>query len=357
MRKVLLAAILASSASVCPASDFNAADNNETPVIKSLAVDASYVWAATDRGLLRFDKATGESTYFSDDRFENLSVVGVSGEGEVAVGAAKNRGVAYFSGSDFQWLPTEEGLSINDPASIVFADGLWVGCQLGVMRHDGDAWKHYFIPEVLVSGNFIYESLVSDEASGRIWYGAKGTMTSCNFGYITEEAGMVAMEGVSSVNDMSLASDGVLYIATDKGMYRCENDVVRPFANPFDGQVVKCRFVDSAGNRLWFGDEQTIVERDGDTFASYRYEIAPGFYDIILASASDGESLWLAFSRSGLVKFSGGVFDPVSSSVDGVVSESGNEGDGPAYDLGGNLLENPAKGQIYIKGGKARINR
>jgi len=82
--------------------------------------------------------------------------------------------------------------------------------------------------------------------------------------------------GSYAINDVTVGSDGAIYVATDNGIYIWENDQITSHMSTFEGfgssHGITTVFSD-AGNRLWFSTQDDVGYYTGDTSTEPRIAI------------------------------------------------------------------------------------
>ena len=351
LKKLLLTAAVAVAGYAGAKADFE-----DWMVFNQLAVSEDFVWGATNQGLYRYDKKTGESQVFSNEKMKGLLSVTVMPDGQVAVGAIDDGGIATFNGTDFDVLKFAAADRPQRVSSIVCHDGIWATCPYTVVHHTGTG-SESFLSEMASStiSSYRMTSLIYDEKRWTMWYGASG-FGLYTFGQFSPTGGFTQIEA-PQVNGLYLGPDGNVYIASSSGMY-CYSGGEKAERMNFAEDIVSanCYSVSGSGDMLCFNSYRNLVVGTiGGEFKSYSNS-AVASDDFITSVKADGRYIWVAYYKGGLYLFDNGEFKIANSGVEGVEAED-VEADDAMYDLQGRRLGAPAKGTIYIQGGKKRVMR
>lgn len=331
---------------------------DEGLTIFDIAVSEQYVWAGTSQGLLRYDKTTDEAKMFSDAKIKKVSAVGLLPEGEVAVGDSGVGGVAVFDGKSFRYVELGDGIDkVQTVGALSYDSGLWIGCATRVLHQSDDGWKEYEELGTMVAAYFVYQAFAYDDETATMWYGASGTVDGFSFGSISAQEGMRVYSEVPAVNDLYRASNGMIYIATDKGMWYYVDGKTTFLEHPISMIPEKCTSVSGSGEMLCFSAGNVLVKTaDGLRYLSYKNPAVQSG-DYITDIEADGDVIWVAYKKSGLFRFRNDEFESLNSSVEIVEAGIDEEDSEKIYDLRGFRLAEPVKGEIYIQSGKKRIRR
>lgn len=326
--------------------------------IFDIAVSERYVWSGTSQGLLRYDKTTDEVKMFSDAKIKKVSAVGLLPEGEVAVGDSGVGGVAVFDGKSFRYVEPGDGIGkVQTVGALSYDSGLWIGCATRVLHQSDDGWKEYVELGTMVAAYFVYQAFAYDDETATMWYGASGTVDGFSFGSISAQEGMKVYSEVPAVNDLYRAPSGMIYIATDKGMWYYADGKTAFLEHPISAMPEKCTSVSGSGEMLCFSAGNVLVKAD-DGLRYFSYEnpaVQSG--DYITDIEVDGDVIWVGYRKSGLFRFKNDEFESMNSSVEIVESGIDEEDSEKIYDLRGFRLTEPVKGEVYIQSGKKRIRR
>lgn len=312
------------------------------------------VWVATNAGLMRFDKQSGESKTFSTDKYNYLTAVALSPDGLVTVGGHGTQGVATFDGSEFSALKFDAHAPQNI-AALVFADGLWVGATQMALHQNESGWKTYEGPNPVAS-HYDFHTLAYSEKESRMWVGVQSNTADNKFGYIDAAGLTFIQECTDNVNGLYVQDDGTVILATEKGMRKYADGKFSVLEHPISSIPADCKTVTGEGDVIWFAAGNTLVKGEGTTFKKYVCKKEDGTTDTITSIALDGETVWVTLYNGGLMKLVDGEFANPSAGVEESMAET-ETSKNDIYDLNGMRIEKPAKGQIYIQGGKKHIGK
>lgn len=321
------------------------ADDAGQVMFRNAAIDPDYVWMATADGLVRHDKKSGEEQTFSSDRYKNLTAVAVSSDGTVYVGGAAGAGTAVFDGSSFAPLA---GADMQNVSRLICADRIWAGASQCLYAYDGSSWETYESAYPMAS-YYQFDALAFDGASGTLWFGVDTNVAGGKLGYVSQEGKLsYVADFTENVYDMCFTGEGTLLMATESGMFRCDNGVVSFLEHPISALPRKCTAVAAADNKVWFAGGNTLVSGTGNAYRSFRCDTGHES-DYITTILPDGDTVWVTLAYGGLYRFDGETFE--HAGVGAVVRDS-EAGDGRTYDLNGIEIREPRKGAVYIRNGK-----
>lgn len=351
MKKIITATVLL-AAIATSASNASAADEIRH---YQAAADNAAVWMATNQGLVRYDKSSGETKTFSTDKFTNITSVAISPEGTVTVGAYGTAGIASFDGAEFSAIKCGDFAPQNIDA-LAFADGLWAGATQMVLHQTADGWKRFEGPSP-VSSNFDFHTLAWSQKESKMWFGVQSSTKDNKFGFI-DDNGMTIVPATFDVNDLYVQNDGTVVLATEKGMTTYADGKFAILEHPISSIPANCNVVTGRDGELWFAAGNKLVKGipSESKFIAYTYKSQDGSQDTITDVVLDGDNVWVLLSHDGLKKLVDGSFVAPTLGVEEALAEPETDSN-DMYDLQGRRIREAAKGQIYIQGGKKLVGR
>lgn len=348
MEKVL--AILLSSVAV-----ISATASDMMTYLKGIT-DENYVWITTSNGLVRYDKFSGGTKTFTPPTFTNLTALTFSGTGEIVVGGGKREEeVAMFDGVVFSPIQSSSVSFPQNISSLTFHNGLWVGGSGNLIHQTATGWKKYDMPNSFLA-EYRFGSLTWSEKCQRMWFGAIGSSSKDNLGYVDATGIYFVREANADINGIIELDDGSLILATEYGLQKYADGKIEYIGTPFSIDYPGITAITQNEDGIWFGMRNKVFRYNGTEFKDYkwdnRYE-----EDCITDMFTDKDNvIWIVFYYEGLVKFDNGEFTPVTSGISSPVSDSElNAGD--IYDLRGLKLKDAPKNQIIIRNGKKYLER
>lgn len=149
--------------------NFNLGQGLTSNLVVDLEIMGDYVFAATDQGISRIDRLTGDVKKVKDFRLVNLPVHRMSAMGDT-LWAATFRGIFRYIGSTDQWEFVPSGAAIQDidiTAVDAFQDEVWFASSSGIMRLNllEDRWESF--PQVGLEIQGPYEDIKADDVA--VW--------------------------------------------------------------------------------------------------------------------------------------------------------------------------------------------
>ncbi len=331
---------------------------------RDLAVENRAVWIASIDGLVKFNRLTGSFEKFESETFNNLSAVAVSPDGNISVAGAKNEGVAIFDGESFKPITTEKDELFNVSA-LTYANGLWIGKTHMILHNDGDTWTTWDSQNPYLS-SYQFNNFAYDKKTGKMWFGVSSSGSISKLGYINSTGSMVFINDFHvddiwpSVTGIYLTPAGKLYIASTHGMFTCNNNTVSTLEHPFKELSTSWTSVTGNGEKIWFSSGKVLVQYDEEQYNSYTFDLSDNPNDFIVKLYADGDKVWVMMAYGGLFEFKNEKFSTPTTGVGtnriGHISDD-KPTDNYIYNLNGQRIANPDKGQLCIKDGKKIIIR
>ena len=223
------------------------------------------------------------------------------------------------------------------------------------LHHNEAGWKTYEGPNPVAS-HYDFHTLAYSEKESRMWVGVQSNTADNKFGYIDAAGLTFIQECTDNVNGLYVQDDGTVILATEKGMRKYADGKFSVLEHPISSIPADCKAVTGEGDVIWFAAGNTLVKGEGTTFKKYVCKKEDGTTDTITSIALDGETVWVTLYNGGLMKLVDGEFANPSAGVEESMAET-ETSKNDIYDLNGMRIEKPAKGQIYIQGGKKHIGK
>lgn len=307
--------------------------------VHSILNDDEYLWIATDAGLFKLSKLTGEKTFFNhtnaelpDDYFISLAK---DKENHIWIGS-KRSGVYCFDGNEFKVYDTENsGLKSNQHCSAILVDeenNKWIGSLLYLNKWDGDTWQAWTTPGSDILGIWAILSMKFDK-EGVLWLGGE-TSGDWSFAKFTDNSIQV-LYNKGCVRGVEIDDAGNKWLATDHGLIKYDGKKFLPVEIerlPHSGLMDIKR--DQEGN-LWMISGKYLIKYDGKNFSIHTIPLTEG-NNWLTCMEMDEECIWLGTRQDWLLRFEEGVFSPISLSDISRVSKDRSFG----------IYPNPAKEEI-----------
>ena len=287
--------------------------------IRQMAMDGDNLWLATNAGLVKYNKLTGEHTTYT--RFNNglcsddlISVT--CRNGKVLVGSYDN-GVSEFDGRVFRnYNRYNTPFFTNQSFEEVLYDSdgnLWLGGLYYIYKYDGIAWEKYTQPQALFSSWVAYSAL-KQSADGTIWFCSNGPNFDGSLGYITKDQEVktvttrycdaynmdIDKQGNVWFNDIS---NGILcYDGNSTELFNSKNSPL-----PEYGKLRTLGLAVDVDNNVWFGCNNLLYKYDGAEFTSYQLPTDARVTDLLI----DGKAIWVATRVDGLFRFEDEQFERI----------------------------------------------
>ena len=287
--------------------------------IRQMAMDGDNLWLATNAGLVKYNKLTGEHTTYT--RFNNglcsddlISVT--CRNGKVLVGSYDN-GVSEFDGRVFRnYNRYNTPFFTNQSFEEVLYDSdgnLWLGGLYYIYKYDGIAWEKYTQPQALFSSWVAYSAL-KQSADGTIWFCSNGPNFDGSLGYITkdQEVKTVTTRYCDAYN-MDIDKQGNVWfndiyngiLCYDGNSTKLFNSKNSPL--PEYGKLKTLGLAVDVDNNVWFGCNNLLYKYDGAEFTSYQLPTDARVTDLLI----DGKAIWVATRVDGLFRFEDEQFERI----------------------------------------------
>lgn len=341
------------------------AQEAENPIMRNISVGNRYVWVGTDTGLYQFDKTNGESKMFTHAKNAPVRCLAAMPDDKVAVYFADPMdftgrvGFVFYNGEEA--VDTLSKIKVDKETvpvqafAMTYSGGLIYSVGASIYRQESDGWKNYFDQQLGLSSNYYHTALQYEPGKSRLWFTSTETWPGVGYlGYHSETEGFVYFPEVPKSRDLYVSDSGSAYVATVDGVWVCQEGSASKLDIDLGENASKCMSVSGSGKMVCFSANDVLAKsKDGVNFEFFTNPAAKSD-DYITSVKADGRYIWVAFRKSGLYLFDNGEFKNANSGVEGVEAED-VEADDAMYDLQGRRLGAPAKGTIYIQGGKKRV--
>ena len=287
--------------------------------IRQMAMDGDNLWLATNAGLVKYNKLTGEHTTYT--RFNNglcsddlISVT--CRNGKVLVGSYDN-GVSEFDGRIFRnYNRYNTPFFTNQSFEEVLYDSdgnLWLGGLYYIYKYDGIAWEKYTQPQALFSSWVAYSAL-KQSADGTIWFCSNGPNFDGSLGCITKEKEVkTVVTRCCDAYNMDIDKQGNVWfndiyngiLCYDGNSTKLFNSKNSPL--PEYGKLKTLGLAVDVDNNVWFGCNNLLYKYDGSEFTSYQLPTDARVTDLLI----DGKAIWVATRVDGLFRFEDEQFERI----------------------------------------------
>ena len=287
--------------------------------IRQMAMDGDNLWLATNAGLVKYNKLTGEHTTYT--RFNNMlcsdDLLSVTcRNGKVLVGSDDN-GVSEFDGRVFRnYNRYNTPFFSNQSFEEVLYDSdgnLWLGGLYYIYKYDGIAWEKYTQPQALFSSWVAYSAL-KQSADGTIWFCSNGPNFDGSLGCITKEKEVkTVVTRCCDAYNMDIDKQGNVWfndiyngiLCYDGNSTKLFNSKNSPL--PEYGKLKTLGLAVDVDNNVWFGCNNLLYKYDGSEFTSYQLPTDARVSDLLI----DGKAIWVATRGDGLFRFEDGQFERI----------------------------------------------
>ena len=291
--------------------------------VRCISADDSNVWIATDRGVSRFERATGKwSHYTKEDGLSSDNINAVASDGN-RVWFGTDDGVSQYNVSTGAWRTFRErdGLKGNRVFRIaVDVDYVWFGTNRGINRYDRnvDSWSARTQDDGL-SHPIVSAIAVEDEY---IWIGTHGGVN--RYSKITDSWNTYSTRDGLVDNFVTTISvtDNYAWFGTYRAGISVYSKTNQTFMKPYTKSDVLAtddiRSIAIDGNNVWIGTANEgahryieavdtwvrYTRRDGlasnhiSWITAYKNEIWLGTYDSGVSLYDKVRNRWITFARA-----------------------------------------------------------
>jgi len=258
--------------------------------------DDGNVWIATNGGLIKYNKRTGESTIHTrassnlPDNF--LLSVHCSNDGAVWTGG-KYYGVGKLTKNSCSLFNTaNSGLPMNQLNKAIDTDGggnLWIASFRTIAQYDGKNWNYW------ETGNPYHAfPIISDlkaDKKGTVWVRSLDGLSKIENGKYSETIQDQGITGTIAVDNI-----GTVWVSTDKGVYMHSNSGTSLLKDSAGSTIKATDLSIDVKNRLWlargksltcFNKQESKTFSQSDTSFSI-YKICSDINDTVWCGSWDG---------------------------------------------------------------------
>ncbi len=287
----------------------------EQESIFHILADGNILWIATNEGLVKFDKQTEKTIYYTAENSglsdNHLRTISKDKEGNLWIGT-QFKGINKFIGSTFESYDSNNSGLISDQhcRSIVTDESgnLWIGSLLYLNKFDGKNWQFWTTPGSEIAAYYFFNDLKIDK-DGVLWIGlyAPGQyLASFSGGEIQP-----VKEMRSTVNAIEIDENNHKWLATNQGLVRYDGNTFVSYNtenSSLPSDSVYCISRDLSGN-LWMICGWNLVKFDGENFISYEIPVInQGNLNYIFCIEPDNDgNIWIGTRKDGLIKYAPGL--------------------------------------------------
>lgn len=303
------------------------------------------LWLGTGMGLVKYDRASGESQFF-----QNI------GTQKPVLYSNSIRSLCEDRDGNL-WIGTATGINLKRKGSDKFEflkpdDGFYAGFTLAIKQtKDGTIWigtsgdGHYYVPPgskkafsisnhpVLKPFTGMYGHVITEDSRGLLWLGLDGRGLICydphlhtarHWEYSATNDSTVAGNYVYSIAE---APDGKVWVSTSSGL-SCIDPVTFRFTNYDRARGLHTNRITTMNidrhNRLWAGTSQGLMLFDSTRTHSRLFNVRDGlpvneFSDMPPYTMRDGSFLFP--SRRGFLLFNPEKYQPFSPDMKAMLSK------------------------------------
>lgn len=277
-----------------------------THKVKSILVDGDYLWLATNGGLVKYNKTTGENIFYNKgnsyipDNFINNLVK--DAKGNIWFTCHFN-GIAMFDGAAFTRFNDENSsipsIQWNVSIQTDTKGNIWFGSLRNVVKYNGNTWEIWETGSPISSSNMVHCVFV--DSNDDVWVAGEwgiGVIINDKFTYFNEITG--------DFNCIAADNNGIIWIGGKN------NKLIKYSNNQFSNITLTTTFPNNEiismavgqNNELWLGTTEGALKYSGTSDTLYNSLNTDLPIDAILSIAADGDVIWIGTNTNGLYKFS-----------------------------------------------------
>ena len=284
-------------------------------VVTSIKSDGDFLWIATNGGLVKLNKPTGEKTYYNravgglpDNHLRNLIK---DKDGNLWV-TTQYQGIGCLAGESCQVYNTRNSALHYDEyclSAAIDPDGnKWFGTLYYLNKFDGTHWQSWTTPNSAIEIIWMINDMKFDK-QGILWIG--GQSPTWSFARFDGDKMEPFKERFGVVNSIEIDEKDDIWLATKNGLVKYDREEFTDYTqdNPeLSGSTITCVRKDDAGN-IWFTSGIFLIKYDGKQFIRYEAPLRDKDYDYLTCLEHDGDVVWIGTRKSGLMKFLNGSFN------------------------------------------------
>lgn len=304
----------------------------QVQVTSVLQDDQGYLWVGTFGGVARYNGYNFRTFQPEDGLISTyVNTLKLDGQGRIWVGTA--RGVCYYHTERFECpeIPGFDGIMVNDMAQ--HRGDMWLAAEEGLFRYSEGEFQRFPLPDG--SESVVVLSLATD-GEGRLWAGTSAGLFVESDGALqpvalsresvkalTVEAGLlwigagrglftldmadqqvqeIALPGVDSVqiNNIHVAPDGVLWVASVNGLFRRSHDWFERFTTAQGLKNNITHHITTDGEGLtWVGTDQGLIKILPGPFSGFNVDSGLLASFVRTINEDEQQRLWLG-TREGV---------------------------------------------------------
>ncbi len=280
----------------------------EEESIVDILNDGDYLWIATHAGLVKFNKQTGEETFYTSENSglssNGLRLLMKDKENNIWIGTF-NQGINKFDGTTFETVNVQSSdnpLNMHVVSMAIDDSGnKWFNSQMCLNKLDGNNQESWTIPFSCALVVHFFHPMKFDK-EGTLWMGIHDVynyhLTKFSDGQVQGIPGFMA-----HVNAIEIDDDNNKWLATSWGLIKYDGEEFTVYDFYGSLQAIKR---DLAGN-LWMANGLNLIKFNGNKFNKYEVPLLnnhPQLYDLIFCIEPDNEgNVWIGTRTGGLFKF------------------------------------------------------
>jgi signal transduction histidine kinase/ligand-binding sensor domain-containing protein/CheY-like chemotaxis protein len=236
--------------------------------VRAIAHDAAgTLWIGTDKGISRMADGRIKTEPFNDT-LPGKDVGSIHGDPDGAVWFSTTSGLCKYDGRQFRRWSIKEGAPSNGVGALLRTrdGGLWMSTSRSLARFDG---RNFFEPVLLSGLRQATVDRLHQARDGAIWFCSPGYEIAAYRYDGTTLSRLGEEEGVAGeqIFDVAETSDGVLWLATDRGISRFDGTTILNYtvADGLGFGEVRDLFVDS-DDVLWCTANENVSRFDPKGF-------------------------------------------------------------------------------------------
>lgn len=275
--------------------------------INALLATETDIWAATNGGVVQWNKETG--TYRKYTTLDGLADNTVKTIAQDKWGnlwfATLDYGVNRFDGTEWQTYTIKDGL-IDNRITAMAADNngnLWFGALEGVSRYDGQSWSTFSFADIFSDSNNRYTTAIAADQAGKVWITTLGNVNYYDGrSWFTFDRKFNEVMGSGDLMTMVIDSHGDLFLGTTEGIKYYNGQSWRGLDYTSANGMLAIA-VDHSGN-LWANSANGVSMYGGQSWREFT--VSEGLVDrTVYAIAIDPDgSLWFG-TKKGISRYDG----------------------------------------------------